>query len=224
MTAHALRREADIARLRELALESGGRIELLETPSHAGRPIRLAIRCRTAASEAYPQARQEGVTLRIDLPSRYPFERPVLTVESRIFHPNVFASGVVCQGDKWLPGEGLDLLVKRIIRLVTFDPAHVNPASAANRAAAAWYLQQRLKTPEAFPTDSPPFASTRSDATRSDATRSGVTAAAGQGSGAETTLRVVRRCPSCGKGLRLPTGRSGVVACPACGHDFDART
>jgi len=214
MTAHALRREADLARLRELALESGGRVELLETPSRAGRPIRLAIRCRTAASEAYPQARQEGVTLRIDLPSRYPFERPVLTVESRIFHPNVFASGVVCQGDKWLPGEGLDLLVKRIIRLVTFDPAHVNPASAANRVAAAWYLQQRRKMPEAFPTDTLPFASTGS----------GAAAAAGKSRAADATARVVRRCPSCGKGLRLPAGRSGVVACPACGHDFDAST
>ena len=214
MTAHALRREADLARLRELALESGGRVELLETPSRAGRPIRLAIRCRTAASEAYPQARQEGVTLRIDLPSRYPFERPVLTVESRIFHPNVFASGVVCQGDKWLPGEGLDLLVKRIIRLVTFDPAHVNPASAANRVAAAWYLQQRRKMPEAFPTDTLPFASTGS----------GAAAVAGKSRAADATARVVRRCPSCGKGLRLPAGRSGVVACPACGHDFDAST
>jgi len=205
MTAHALRREADLARLRELALESGGRIELLETPSRAGRPFRLAIRCRTAASERYPQASQDGVTLRIDLPSRYPFERPVLTVESRIFHPNVFASGVVCQGDKWLPGEGLDLLVKRFIRLATFDPAHVNPASAANRGAAVWYLQQRKRTPEAFPTDQVLFAP------------------AAKAASANGT-RVVRHCPACGKGLRLPAGRSGVVACPACRHEFDVST
>jgi hypothetical protein len=209
MTAHALRREADLARLRELALESGGRIELLETPARAGRPIRLAIRCRTVASETYPQARQEGVTLRIDLPSRYPFERPVLTVESRIFHPNIFASGVVCQGDKWLPGEGLDLLVKRFIRLVTFDPAHVNPASAANRGAAAWYLQQRKRTPAAFPTDQVEF---------------GSTATATATASADAASRVVRRCPACDKGLRLPAGRHGVVACPACRHEFAVST
>jgi hypothetical protein len=205
MTAHALRREADLARLRELAALSGGRIELLEMPSRAGRPIRLAIRCRTAASDSYPRAAQDGVTLRIDLPSRYPFERPVLTVESRIFHPNVFASGVVCQGDKWLPGEGLDLLVKRIIRLVTFDPGHVNPASAANRAAASWYLQQRSRSPEAFPTDRLEFMSN------------------GQGATAGAA-RVVRQCPNCGKGLRLPAGKAGIVACPACGRDFDVTT
>src|SRR5690606_4913428 len=82
--------------------------------------------------------RQEGVTLRIDLPSRYPFERPVVTVETPIFHPNVFASGVVCQGERWLPGEGFDIFVRRMIGLVTFAPGTVNPASAANRAAAAW--------------------------------------------------------------------------------------
>jgi hypothetical protein len=187
-------------------MQSGGRVELLDMPSRAGRPIRLAIRCRTAASDAYPQTHQEGVNLRIDLPSRYPFERPVLTVESRIFHPNVFPSGVVCQGEKWLPGEGLDLVVKRIIRLVTFDPSHVNPASAANRSAAAWYLQQRSRTPQAFPTD------------RVDFAPSGTAAAP------DAPARVVRRCPACGKGLRLPAGKAGTVACPACRRDFEVST
>ena len=98
--AHALRREADLVRLRELASRSGGRLAVLEAPERGGRPVRLAVKCRTAGSDAYPQASQDGVTLRIDLPARYPFERPVLTVESRIFHPNIFASGVICQGDK----------------------------------------------------------------------------------------------------------------------------
>ena len=199
-SAHALRREADLARLRELALQSKGRLSLLDTPARSGRPIRLAIACRTAGSSEFPQAARDGVTLRIDLPARYPFERPVLTVESPIFHPNIFASGVICQGDKWLPGEGLDLLVKRIIRLVTFAPGHVNPASAANRAAAAWYLQQRSKAPQLFPTDQVDFADLSPPA------------------------RVVRRCPGCGKGLRLPAGKQGSVACPACGREFDVAT
>lgn len=210
MSAHTLRREADLLRLRELAAQSGGRLELLEAQPRSGRPIRLAIACRTAPSSAYPSAQQSGVTLRIDLPTRYPFERPVLTVETRIFHPNIFASGVICQGDKWLPGEGLDLLVKRIVRLVTFDPAHVNPASAANRAAAAWYLQQCRKSPEAFPTD-------RIDFAAGTATAAGGPAAAPGG-------RVVRHCPACRKALRLPAGRHGSVVCPACRHEFDVTT
>jgi len=219
MSAHTLRREADLVRLRELAAQSAGRLELLEAPARSGLPIRLALRCRTAASSAYPQSRQDGVTLRIDLPSRYPFERPVLTVESRIFHPNIFASGVICQGEKWLAGEGLDLLVKRIARLVTFDPAHVNPASAANRTAAAWYLQQRGRTPEAFPTDRLEFAAA-AGATAAAAASTGTAATAGGAAGE----RVVRRCPSCGKGLRLAAGRRGTVACPACRHEFETTT
>jgi hypothetical protein len=197
VSAHTLRRQADLARLRELAQRSAGRLELLDA---AGQAIRVALRCRTAGSSDYPQASQDGVTLRIDLPARYPFERPVLTVESRIFHPNVFASGVVCQGEKWLPGEGLDLLVIRVARLVTFEPGHVNPASAANRNAAAWYLQQRSKSPDAFPTDRLAFA------------------------GAVPPARVVRSCPACGKQLRLPAGRQGTVACPACRREFDVQT
>jgi hypothetical protein len=220
MSAHTLRREADIARLRDLAAQSAGRLELLDTPARSGKPIRLAFRCRTAASSAYPQSHQDGVTLRIDLPSRYPFERPVLTVESRIFHPNVFASGVICQGEKWLAGEGLDLLVKRIARLVTFDPAHVNPASAANRAAAAWYLQQRGRTPDAFPTDRLEFRGAAPGAAASAASATSAAAPAG----AAAAERVVRRCPACGKGLRLAAGRRGTVACPACRHEFETST
>jgi ubiquitin-protein ligase len=207
MSAHTLRREADLARLRELSAASAGKLELLEATPRPGKPIRVAVHCRTAASSAYPQLIQQGVTMRIDLPARYPFERPVVTVESRIFHPNIFASGVICQGEKWLPGEGLDLLVKRVMRLITFDPGHVNPASAANRAAAAWYLQQRVRTPEAFPTDRLDFLQTPpAGAARSEA------------------QRVVRSCPVCGKGLRLPAGRSGTVACPGCGHEFQVAT
>jgi hypothetical protein len=198
-SAHALRRQADIDRLRELAAGSAGRLQLLEVSDRPGQPIRLAIDCATAASTAYPDARQQGVRLRIDLPSRYPYERPVVTVESPIFHPNVFASGVVCQGERWLPGEGIDLFVRRMIGLVTFAPGAVNPASAANREAAAWYLQQRARTPAAFPTDRLDF-------------------------GAAAPTRVVRHCPACDKGLRLPAGKRGVVACPACGHEFDVAT
>jgi len=229
MSGHNLRREADLARLRELAARAAGRMDLLEAPARSGLPIRLALRCRTAASSAYPQSEQDGVTLRIDLPSRYPFERPVLTVESRIFHPNIFPSGVICQGEKWLAGEGLDLLVKRIAKLVTFDPAHVNPASAANRTAAAWYLQQRGRTPEAFPTDRLAFAESTATSSADLAGAAGMARAAGGAVGAgaagnTTGERVVRRCPACGKGLRLAAGRRGTVACPACRHEFETTT
>lgn len=200
-SAHVLRRQADLARLRELAASSSGRLVITEATERIGRPIRVTLAVRTVASERHPADAPAEVRLRFDLPARYPFERPVVTVESPIFHPNVFTSGVICQGEKWLPGDGLDILVKRIARLVTFDPGHVNPASAANRVAAAWYLDQRRRAPGMFPTDRLPFEAN-----------------------AATPPRVLRRCPSCGQGLRLPAGRSGQVECPACRHAFETRT
>ena len=196
MSAHQLRRAADLERLRALETASHGRLKLLAADPVPGRPIRLEMRCRTAADGRYPTHAVVGLTLRIDLPARYPFERPVVTIESPIFHPNVFASGLVCQGERWLPAEGLDLLVKRMIRLATFDPAHVNPASPANRAAAVWYLAQVSRTPEAFPTDRVEW----------------------------DAERVVRPCPACGKSLRLPAGRRGMVTCPACRSAVEVQT
>lgn len=196
MSAHQLRRAADLESLRALAAASGGRLKLIDAQATPGRPIRLEMRCRTAADQRYPERASVGVTFRIDLPARYPFERPAVSIESPIFHPNVFPSGLVCQGDRWLPSEGLDLLVKRMIRLATFDPGHVNPASPANRPAANWYLAQLARTPEAFPTDRVEW----------------------------EAERVIRPCPACGKSLRLPAGRRGLVHCPACRRDVEVRT
>lgn len=196
MSAHQLRRAADLESLRTLAVASRGRLKILLADASPGRPIRLEIRARTAADQRYPERATTSVILRVDLPARYPFERPAVTVESPIFHPNVFPNGLVCQGERWLPAEGLDLLVKRMIALATFAPAHVNPASPANRAAATWYLAQRARTPDAFPTDRVEW-------------------------GAD---RVVRPCPACGKPLRLPAGRRGQVNCPACRQDVEIQT
>jgi hypothetical protein len=196
MSAHQLRRASDIGRLRALEAASGGRLQVGEADERPGRPIRLQYRCRTAGGDDYPGRAVVGVTLKIDLPARYPFERPVVAVESPIFHPNVFANGVVCQGDCWLPSEGLDLLVQRMIRLAIFEPAHVNPGSPANRLAANWYMEQVVRTPEAFPTDRVEW-------------------------GGE---RVVRPCPACGQSLRLPAGRRGMVTCPACRRSVEIQT
>ena len=181
-------------------------LALVAGSTQAAEPIRVEIHCRSVASASYPGRAVDRVRLRINLPARYPFERPTVTIETPIFHPNVFTSGVVCQGDRWIPSEGLDLLVKRMIRLVTFDPAHVNPASAANRSAASWYLAQRSLEPSTFPTDRLSFDEGRPGAVTDEATR------------------VLRRCPHCQQALRLPAGRRGTVACPSCRRDFDVTT
>ncbi|MGE0312476.1 MAG: ubiquitin-conjugating enzyme E2 [Lautropia sp.] len=197
-SAHQLRRQADVQRLHALAARSAGRLTVVSASPAPGTPIRVALTVRTVTGPQYRGAAEAAgaVALRIDLPARYPFERPVVVVESPVFHPNVFPNGTVCQGEKWVQSEGLDLLVMRIGRLLTWDAAHVNPASPANRTAANWYLARRASEPATFPTD---LVSWEAE-------------------------RVVVRCPACGTGLRLPPGRRGVVACPACRRDVEVQT
>lgn len=206
-SAHQLRRQSDVERLRALAAASRGRITVIDASPTGGAPLRIEVQCRTAPSADYPARTTERVRIRINLPARYPFERPTVAIESPIFHPNVFTSGVVCQGDRWIASEGIDLLVQRMIRLVTFDPAHVNPGSAANRTAASWYVAQRSRQPALFPTDKLVFDEP-----------------GGQSSGAGAATRVLRHCPHCKQAMRLPAGRRGTVACPACHRDFDVVT
>lgn len=215
MSTQALRRAADLDRLAALAQASGGRLRVLDAPTMIGRPIRLHLDVVTAGGPSYPGVGQRGITLRIDTPARYPFERPVVTVETPVFHPNVFPSGVVCQGQQWLPSEGMDLFVLRIARLLAFDPAFTNPASPANRVAADWYLKLRSRAPQSFPSDRVDLAAASPDDPGSPA-RVGADAAAGD--------RVIRACPRCERKLRLPAGRSGIVACPGCGHEFEVST
>lgn len=197
-SAHQLRRQADVERLHGLAAGSSARLKIVDARPAPGTPIRLELQLRTVIDANHRGAGEPAgpIRLRIDLPSRYPFERPVVVIESPVFHPNVFPNGTVCQGEKWIQTEGLDLLVMRIARLLSWDAAHVNPASPANRNAAIWYQQKRAAEPSLFPTDT-------------------IRWQAG---------RVVVRCPGCGTGLRLPAGRRGMVECPSCRKDVEVRT
>ena len=220
-SAHQLRRQADVERLQALAASSGGRLSIIEAKASGGSPIRIEVQCRSVPSAAFPAQTAERVRLRINLPARYPFERPTVTIESPIFHPNVFTSGVVCQGDRWIASEGIDLLVQRMIRLVTFDPAHVNPGSAANRSAADWYLRQRSAAPALFPTDRLSFEATAASAAAASSASGTSTSTAASTAAA---ARVLRHCPHCQQAMRLPAGRQGTVSCPGCRRDFKVTT
>jgi hypothetical protein len=211
----SIRLEADHQRLRTLAAASGGLITLLAGPSPAQPRAELELRYATARSERYPADVTRQTRLRIALPARYPFQSPVATVLTPVWHPNVFPAGVVCLGTRWLAAEGLDLFVQRLARLLTFDSLLVNTASPANRAAAQWYERMRRRAPDAFPSDRPQFGPVAPEAGR------------GRVGWRETAAddgRVERRCPSCGRTLRLPAGRSGRVRCPGCGGAFEAIT
>ena len=210
-----IRLQADHERLRALAVASAGMIELLEGPTAAAPQARIELRYALARSDRYPADVTRQTRLGISLPDRYPFQPPTAAVLTPVWHPNVFASGTICLGTKWLASEGLDLFVQRIARLLTFDSLLVNTASAANRAAADWYERTRRQRPDAFPSDRPQF-----DAATPGAARSRV----GWRDAATSDGRVAHPCPSCRRTLRLPAGRRGRVRCPGCGTSFEAST
>lgn len=194
----SLRLRADIELLQALAAASRGRVELESLPTEARPELVVAFCCITAGSARYPQHRESRVAVHVALPERYPFLAPVATVRTPIYHPNVFPSGVICLGTRWIAAQGLDIFVQRLLRLVTFDPLLVSTASPANREAAIWYERARREHPGAFPTDR--FAAE------------------------QVVERMLRPCPGCGRSLRLPRGRSGSVRCPSCGAQFQAQT
>lgn len=214
MTA-AARLEADLERLRQLEQAAAGRLRLQELPSASSQRLTVELHYATAATPRYPLERSERTLLSVALPSRYPFAPPVATIRTPIWHPNVYVSGIVCLGARWLPSEGLDLYLQRITRLVCFDPLLVNTASPANREAAAWYAETRRRHPAAFPTDQPQFAPAPTPRSR---------ARPGWTDRSEDAARVERSCTHCGRTLRLPPGRAGRVRCPACGQSFATRT
>jgi len=210
----SVRLAADAAGLHALAAASRGKIAFADNPAPGRFVVELGY--TTAGSRSYPAVRQNGMRLVIDLPPRYPFQPPLATVTTPILHPNVYPSGVVCIGAKWSPSEGMDLFVRRIARLLTFDAEFVNVHSAANPDALFWYLDARARYPNAFPSD-------RVELALADEQRSRMrwqeTDAPPQ-----PHERVIRPCPSCGVKLRLPARRIGVVRCPKCGNSFEMAT
>jgi len=210
----SVRLAADIDRLRALAGASRGRINLVAPPTPGSPRFVLELGFVTAGSSAYPAERRSSTRLVIDLPARYPFLPPAATIATPIFHPNVYPSGLVCLGTKWLPSEGMDLFIRRIAQLITFDPLIVNAHSAANPAALHWYVQALRKFPHAFPTE-------RIEIETPDARDAQI---GWNESAASAAARVIRECPHCGVSLRLPTGRRGTVRCPKCTRGFEADT
>lgn len=154
MSALETRRRADFAKLKELCDQSGGRIKLISADGDAPSTIKLKLSYRTAGGTGYPAQGLSSVEMKIQIPAGYPFRSPpVATLSPVVFHPNVYPSGQVCLGSKWIVSEFLDLLVKRVVRIITYQPDVLNEASPANGAAVSWYREQKRRSPQAFPTD-----------------------------------------------------------------------
>jgi ubiquitin-conjugating enzyme E2 T len=152
LDAHAIRRQADIAKLQELQTEFRGTVSVTRTAGTPVNLVELEIKLRTARNERFPDEAQVSNAVQIQLPARYPFEPPKVTVKTPIWNPNIFTSGLICLGQQWIPSHNLALLVQRVMQIVALDPAIINLKSPANSEAAKWYATASRRNPAQFPT------------------------------------------------------------------------
>lgn len=208
MSAFATRVQEDLRKLDVLSRETGGKVKVV---SKAGSPVRellIELAYPTAGSSSFPSTVQHRTTVKIELLSRYPFQEPSAKITTPIYHPNVYTSGQICFGTKWLPSQSLDLLVKRIIKIITFDESILNESSPANGAALSWYRIAVAKYPNSFPT-----------------TKLGYEQQAKKTmSWNNVETKVVVNCTHCETSLRLPSGQKGNVNCPRCRKGFYVET
>ena len=217
MSAFGERRKQDLKRLRDLETATGGRVRVVGTSGSPLRSVEIALRYRTAPSSGYPGETASETVVRLDLSSRYPFQEPTASFVTPVYHPNVYASGKVCLGTKWLASETLDLLVERLIKLLIFDETILNEKSPANTAALGWYRAAKRRNPTAFPSDEFTLLAPPSP-------QKPAMAWSNMPSDENKTARVEVRCDHCEGRLRLPTGRSGFVRCPHCKNRFRVAT
>jgi ubiquitin-protein ligase len=212
MSSFNARREEDLNKLRELERQTNGRIAVVRTSGNPVNEVSLRFNVRTAVDSSFPSKDLREVSAVVQLPSRYPFEPPVITISNKVFNPNVFSSGRVCLGGKWMPTEFLDLLAQRVFKILAFDESIVNVASPANSDAARWYVKAKQSLPQHFPSDSlltnPKPSSSMKWVNHPSA----------------PVEKVIRACPKCATKLRLSAGKSGEVTCPSCAHTFMVTT
>lgn len=204
------RRRQDLAKITRLGERSRGRIVIEETKGAPLDEAILTLAYPTAASPQYPAESRSATRVRITLGARYPFQEPAVEALDPLFNPNVYVSGRFCLGAKWLPTEGLDLLVMRLVKILIFDPEIVSDRSPANAEAALWYNATKLMHPKAFPSEVLALDTDAAPKKKLTWTNSGTTAAAN-----DDTVP----CPACGANLRLYD--SGVMRCPQCEAAFE---
>lgn len=198
----------DLRKIDELSQSTNGRVKVKSTSGNPITNIILELDYPTAPSKDYPQKIQRITEVRIELLSRYPFQEPSATITTPIYHPNVWSSGKICLGTKWLPTQGLDLLVKRIIQIITFDNTILNERSPANGDALNWYRKAITKDPESFPTD------------KIQSNNNPKSKLSWNNIGADSNGKIVIHCPECKSALRVPAGKSLNVSCSKCTHKF----
>jgi ubiquitin-protein ligase len=82
--------------------------------------------------------------LEVNLSLGYPRRAPQCRMLTPVFHPN-FDDSMVCIGDFWAASEGLDDLIIRIGRMITYQ--EYNTKSPLNGLAAKWAAQNTSLLP-----------------------------------------------------------------------------
>ncbi len=93
--------------------------------------------------------------LEVNLSLGYPRRAPQCRMLTPVFHPN-FDESMVCIGDFWAASEGLDDLIIRIGRMITYQ--EFNTKSPLNGLAAKWAAQNLSLLPIDSRNISPPAA------------------------------------------------------------------
>lgn len=154
MNALETRRKEDLLKVKALCSQSGGRVQFISADAEAPTLIKLRLNYKSASDQSYPESSLSSIELKIQIPNGYPLRSaPVATLTPVVFHPNVYGNGQVCLGNKWIVSEFLDLLVKRVIRIVTYQEDVLNVNSPANGTAVTWLQSRKQRYPNAFPTD-----------------------------------------------------------------------
>lgn len=205
--ARVIRREEDLKRIKTLTENYPGILELVGTNGTPINSILLKINLPTAGSKNYPKEVINTTDLRIDLATNYPLTEPKITITSRIWNPNVYSSGLICHGPKWLPTETLDLLIVWTMKLLVYEPGIVNINSPANSEAAKWYDQLRKNNPATFPTANiEKYKKNKPDIAWKDL--------------GPIDDKVIIACPSCGYNYKVPKGKNLKVTCNNCKNIF----
>lgn len=153
MSGFSERRNQDLIKLNELVKSTNGKVQILSKSGNPVSTIVIELNYPTVVNSNYPTEICNKTKITISLSSKYPFTEPSVSFDKPIvFHPNVYDSGRICFGTKWLPTQGLDLLIKRVIKIITFEPDILNEASPANVKALNWYRSVIKKFPTKFPT------------------------------------------------------------------------
>src|SRR5271168_1409156 len=92
--------------------------------------------------------------LEVNLSLGYPRRAPQCRMLTPVFHPN-FDDSMVCIGDFWAASEGLDQLIIRIGRMITYQ--EYNTKSPLNGLAAKWAAQNARLLPIDPRPVAPPF-------------------------------------------------------------------